>query len=299
MLRWLPTNPIQRFPKLTTIQAAKMAKAKKLTSTLSAASVNGCMTKLRTLFNFAVNEGWIDRYPARGLRVVDPVRRRDKRLPFSNEQLRSIFNAPLYTGCTDDWLGFAQPGAEHPRRGRFWVPLLALFAGLRLNQACQLDVAAIQTVEGVDRISISAGPATANNDRRLKTASSERLVPIHSAPREMGFITFVEARLAAGGRKLFAELQASSTGYFSDPFSKGFRRFLAKAGAARPRTCFHSFRHCYRDALRETRIDHEIALALALGGWASGSGKDDSETAAAYGRGYRVETLKAALEKVA
>ena len=47
------------------------------------------------------------------------VWRRDKRLPFSNEQLRSIFNAPLYTGCTDDWHGFAQPGPEHPRRGRF------------------------------------------------------------------------------------------------------------------------------------------------------------------------------------
>ncbi|MCA3704992.1 hypothetical protein [Phenylobacterium sp.] len=51
--------------------------------------------------------------------MVDPVWRRDKRLPFSNEQLRSIFNAPLYTGCTDDWLGFAQPGPERPRRGRF------------------------------------------------------------------------------------------------------------------------------------------------------------------------------------
>lgn len=147
----------------------------------------------------------------------------------------------------------------------------------------------------MDCISISAGPATADNDKRLKTASSERLVPIHSALREMGFITFVEARRAAGGRKLFAELQASSTGYFSDPFSKWFRRFLAKAGAARPKNCFHSFRHCYRDALREARIDHEIAL----GGWASGSGKDGSETAAAYGRGYRVETLKAAIEKVA
>ena len=33
-----------------------------------------------SVFNFAVNEGWIDRNPARGLRVVDPVRRRDKRL---------------------------------------------------------------------------------------------------------------------------------------------------------------------------------------------------------------------------
>ncbi|MFN3521282.1 MAG: hypothetical protein ACK4YQ_03460 [Phenylobacterium sp.] len=41
VLRWLPTNPTKRFPKLTAMQAAKMAKEKKLTSTLSAASVNG------------------------------------------------------------------------------------------------------------------------------------------------------------------------------------------------------------------------------------------------------------------
>jgi hypothetical protein len=43
MLRWLPFNPATRFPKLTAIQASEMAKAKKLTSTLSHASINGYM----------------------------------------------------------------------------------------------------------------------------------------------------------------------------------------------------------------------------------------------------------------
>jgi len=295
VLRWLPSNPTKRFPKLTAVQAAKMAKAKKLNSTLSPASVNGYMTKLRTLFNFAVNEGWLDRNPARGLRVVDPVRRRDKRLPFSNDQLRLIFDAPLYTGCADDWHGYATPGPARPRRGRFWVPLLALFSGLRLNEACQLDVADIEVVDGVHCISVSAGGVAAD-DKRLKTASSERLIPIHQTLRDIGFLAFVDARRATGGKKLFPELQASSTGYFSDPFSKWFRRFLAKSGAARPKTCFHSFRHCYRDALREARIEHEIALAL--GGWASGHGKDGGETAAAYGRGYRVETLSNSIAEV-
>jgi integrase len=240
VLRWLPSNPTKRFPKLTTLEAAEMAKEKMLTSTLSAASVNGYMTKLRTLLNFAVNEGWIGRNPARGLRVVDPVRRRDKRLPFSTEQLRLIFNAPLYTGCTDDRNGYAVPGTARPRRGRFWVPLIALFAGLRLNEACQLDVADIESVDGVDCFSVSAGVVAADNDKRLKTASSERLIPIHPTLREMGFLTFVEASRAAGDKKLFPELQASSTGYYSDPFSKWFRRFLEKSEATRPKTCFHS-----------------------------------------------------------
>jgi integrase len=295
VLRWLPSNPTKRFPKLTTLEAAEMAKEKMLTSTLSAASVNGYMTKLRTLLNFAVNEGWIGRNPARGLRVVDPVRRRDKRLPFSTEQLRLIFNAPLYTGCTDDRNGYAVPGTARPRRGRFWVPLIALFAGLRLNEACQLDVADIESVDGVDCFSVSAGVVAADNDKRLKTASSERLIPIHPTLREMGFLTFVEASRAAGDKKLFPELQASSTGYYSDPFSKWFRRFLEKSEATRPKTCFHSFRHCFRDALREARIDHDVALAL--GGWSSASGKEGVETAESYGQGFRVATLFEAIKR--
>jgi integrase len=199
VLRWLPTNPTKRFPKLTPLQAARMAEATGLTSTLSAATVNGYLTKLRTPLNFAVNEGWIDRNPARGLRVVDPVRRRDKRLPFSTEQLRLIFSAPLYTGCVDDWHGYGTPGPARPRRGRFWVPLIALFAGLRLNEACQLDVADIQSVEGVDCIHVSAGTFAADNNKRLKTASSERLIPIHPALSRMGLMALVEGRRAAGG----------------------------------------------------------------------------------------------------
>lgn len=226
---------------------------------------------------------------------LGPGRRRDKRLPFSPEQLRLIFNAPLYTGCVDDWFGYATPGDAHPRRGRFWVPLLALFGGLRLNEACQLDVADIQAVEGIDCIRVTAGPMSPGNNKRLKTASSERTIPVHEELKRIGFMSFVDVCRNSGARKLFPELQVSSTGYYSDPFSKWFSRFLSKTGAAKAKTCFHSFRHCYRDALREARIDHEIALAL--GGWAS-SGGERGEAAAAYGRGHSVTTLAEAMSRV-
>ncbi len=296
-LRWLPTNPAKRFPRLSPLQAARMAEERRLTSVLSPASVNGYMTKFSAVLNFATNEGWIDRNPARGLQVIDPVRKRDKRLPFSPDQLRLIFNAPLYTGCLDDWHGYAVPGPARPRRGRFWIPLIALFSGLRLNEACQLDVADIHHIDGVDCFYVTAGATEIGNDKRLKTASSERFVPVHPMLIEIGFMDFVSRRREDGDRKLFADLQRSSTGYYSDPFSKWFRRFLQRAGAARPKTCFHSFRHCYRDALREARIEHEVALAL--GGWSSGNGGDGGDVAANYGRGYRAQTLLSAIEKVA
>jgi len=295
-LIWLPTNAEKRFPKLSPVQASAMAKAKALPGTLSPATVNGYMTKFRAVMNFAANEGWIDRNPAKGLQVIDRVRRRDKRLPFSVEQLRLIFDAPIYRGCVDDWAGYSTPGPTRPRRGRFWVPLIALFSGMRMNEICQLHVADIHCLDEVDCFFVTEGPSDSDSGKRLKTAASERVIPVHPTLIEIGFMTFVAERRAAGAVRLFGELQKSSTGYYSDPFSKWFRRFLQRAGADRPKTCFHSFRHCYRDALREARLEHEVALAL--GGWSSGNGSEGGETAAAYGRGYRAQTLYDAISGI-
>ncbi len=296
-LLWLPTNAGKKFPKLSPVAASRMAKEKGLTGTLSPASVNGYMTKFRAVMNYASNEGWIERNPAKGLQVIDRVRRRDKRLPFSTEQLRLIFDAPIYRGCLDDWAGYSTPGPARPRRGRFWVPLIALFSGMRMNEICQLHVADIHRLEEVNCFFVTEGPSDIENGKRLKTAASERFIPVHPTLIDIGFMAFVADRRAAGAVRLFSELQASSTGYYSDPFSKWFRRFLQRAGADQPKTCFHSFRHCYRDALREARIDHEVALAL--GGWASGNGSEGGETAAAYGRGYRAPTLYDAMGRIA
>lgn len=106
----------------------------------------------------------------------------------------------------------------------------------------------------------------------------------------MGFMAFVSER--AGGEKLFPELPRSKAGYYSDSYSKWFARFLVKVGAARPKTCFHSFRHCYRDALRNAGVDHEAALAL--GGWAV-SNRDGESVSDAYGRGLSVSRLAKAI----
>jgi integrase len=293
VLRTLPTNPTKRFPEFSALEASRMASETGLTSILSIASVNGYLMKLRAVLNFAVNEEWIGRNPARGLRIADPVRAKDKRLPFSPEQLRLIFDAPLYRGCQDDEHGYAVVGPALPRRGRFWVPLLSLFAGLRLNEACQLDVADVRRIRGVDCLAVTA-EGIASTDKRLKTSTSERVVPLHPCLRQIGFLDFADSRRRGHGRKLFPELTMSTTGYYSDPYSKWFRRFLVKAGADRPRTCFHSFRHNYRDALRDAGVGRE--LALALGGWAGAS--ESGETHAMYGSGFDIQRLAQAVSSL-
>ncbi|MGN6423004.1 MAG: hypothetical protein ACTHLA_06825 [Asticcacaulis sp.] len=104
MLKWLPSNAKKRFPKLDYRQASEKGRTGRY-PLLSAKSVNDYIIKLSTLLNFAINEGWVDRNPFRGLQLNDDVHPRDKRHPFSNDQLNRIFNAPLYAAPSLDFLG--------------------------------------------------------------------------------------------------------------------------------------------------------------------------------------------------
>lgn len=183
---------------------------------------------------------------------------------------------------------------ERPRNARFWIPLLSMFGGLRLNEACQLDVADIRRIDGVDCFVITERSETEHTDKRLKTASSERVVPIHATLLDLSFMDFVRQRKRAGETKLFGEVGMGATGYRSTTFSAWFCRFVAKAGADSQKTCFHSFRHGFRDALREARIDRDIALVL--GGWTTAGGS--ASVSDAYGSGYRIPTLKEAIDRV-
>ncbi|HJV42854.1 DUF6538 domain-containing protein, partial [Caulobacter sp.] len=288
-LRWLPSNPTKRFPKLGIVQAAEMAKRKKLASTLGPATINAYLNRLSTVMNFAVNEGLIAKNPMRGLKVADPVRAQDKRSPFSNVQLQRIFHAPIYTGCQNDGPGYAEPGPSRPQRGRYWVPLIGLFAGMRLNEICQLDLVDVQEVDGVACFHVRPDPM-ARGRKRLKTRASERLVPVHPMLIDAGFLDYVARQRSSGSGRLFPDLRPSSTGYYSDPFSKWFSRFLQTAGAAGPKTCFHSMRHNFKDALRAANVDQTIGLAL--GGWSIGAG--GNSVAEGYGRGHSVHALAAA-----
>lgn len=100
---------------------------------------------------------------------------KDRRLPFDANDLIRIFSAPLYTGCVNDERGYAKFGIERPRRARYWVPLIALYSGMRLNEICQLTLDDIAFVDGVDVILIRGDED--KETKRVKNAAGHRFVP--------------------------------------------------------------------------------------------------------------------------
>ncbi|KAB1067910.1 site-specific integrase [Methylobacterium planeticum] len=280
----LPSNARKKFPDVPLLQAVELGAAEGA-ATLSPGTVNNYLNNLAALFNWGVETWRIERNPAKGLSVHDPVAARDKRQALPVEILPALFNAPLYTGCQNDEAGYATPGPHRPRRGRFWVPLLSLFHGLRLGEACQLHASDVQEVGGVPVILLSdeqASEMDAADRKRIKTAAGRRYVPLHPELSRIGFLEFVANAQRAGHTRLFPELVKDAHGYFSG-FSKWFARFLDKAGAKTSRITFHSFRHSYRDALRRAKAPRDVVQAL--GGWAS-QGTDDD-----YGSGLEPSFL--------
>ena len=295
-LRWMPRNASKLFPKLTPTQASKHARQNEgKVELISASNANAYIGNFSTFMNWAVNEEMADRNPARGLRIPDPVAKRDKRHPFSKDQLQSIFAAPLYTGCVDGDRGYAKPGTMRPRGARFWVPIIALHTGMRLNEICQLDVADIRQIEDVQCFVISAASISGSNDKRLKTGVSERVIPLHDILLELGLVNYAARLKTQGEHKLFYDITLGSNIERSVAFSKWFTQFLRQSGAHKARTSFHSFRHNFRDELRTARIDQDIAMAL--GGW-TGSMSSSTMASESYGRGFRVELLKTAIDEL-
>jgi integrase len=246
-------------------------------------SVNSYLNNLAALMNYAENEGLIAKSPAKGLMLPVSTKKKDRRDPFATEQLRRIFGpaSPMY----------ASGAGLEDRGGRFWVPLLSLWSGMRLNECCQLHVDDVRYVRDVPIIVITEG-AEGDDTKRVKTEAGERWVPVHPELERLGFLRHWEVAKSAGLPRLFPDLRPGANGYFSDPFSKWFSRYLRHQAVAAytPKTTFHSFRHNYRDALRDTEISAE--MVRALGGWASTGTSDD------YGSGFTPERLFAAIKAV-
>ncbi|HQS96188.1 MAG TPA: hypothetical protein PK823_06795 [Novosphingobium sp.] len=131
--------------------------------------------------------------------------------------------------------------------------------------------------------------------KQLKTAASNRLVPVHPILKDIGLIAYHRDRQYAGDVRLFPDIELDAFGLYSGRVSRWFSRFLSTCGADAERTCYHSFRHSFRDGLREAGVEREVALRL--GGWAD-SGYGANAVGDGYGRGFSVARLDAAIASI-
>lgn len=230
--------------------AAKRARELGLPS-LSRTSVVNFLGHVSAILGFALREELIDKNPAAKMEVATAPQKSARRA-FKPEELNRIFSAPVFRGSVDDGDNWRRPAPIPLKRGRYWVPLIALHTGMRLNEICFLRRDDVKEVDGVWCIEVSD-----SGGRRLKTEHARRHVPVHAQLEKLGFLKWVHELDAAGDVDLFGDLQSSALGFRSDPFSKWFKKLRNSVGVSSASVTFHSFRHYFGDRLREATVSIE------------------------------------------
>ncbi len=246
--------------------------ALKPSETLSTKSINIRIQGVSALFKWAKNNGYCSNNPFEGLSVKTKTRAADRRDPFTDDELTKIFGTS----------GFVKPNPQRPNR--YWIPLIALYTGARLEEVAQLCVEDIRKIDNSWCLDINE-----QGDKKIKSDASNRVIPLHDELLSLKFIEFVETQKSNGHDRLFPELTKGRDGY-GHSFQKWFGREKTKAGFPKLTKSFHSLRHTFIDRLRNLGVDEAKLAALA--------GHANISITSIYGQGYHVKQLYEAVNKL-
>jgi integrase len=176
------------------------------------------------------------------------------KLDFSDEQAKIVLTA-------------AQQQADPLRR---WVPWLCAYSGARSSEVCQLRREDIREEHSIWYMHFTpeAGP--------LKTAGSERSVPLHPALIDQGFLTFVES-IKKG--PLFKDLPPDKFGSRGGNGTKILGRWVQSLGIDGKRISpNHSWRRRFKTLSRQYDLAEDISNAI--------TGHAPANVAAKYGGSF-------------
>ncbi|RQH00141.1 hypothetical protein [Paraburkholderia dinghuensis] len=271
----------------------------------------GYLPALRSVFGYARSVELIDQNPTEGiskpkLSKAERDQQQNRRLPFSTAQLNVLFASAWYAAAAHD-VGHSAAAVGH---ARYWVPLLQLFQNLRPEEACQLEVTDVAVIDGVQALRVEEVLEPVDRDdghrplkrlKSVKSAASQRWLPVHQTLLDLDWVEFVSARQAQSEKGwLFPELPRGKNN--SDAFGKRFNDFLHKRLQLAD-VVQYGLRHTWEDERRRAQ-----AHAASTGGaWPPGmyfaiagraTTEDEEGSAAHYGQGYDLEDMKFFLDQL-
>ena len=236
---------------------------------------NRYIGRVALLFNWCVDEA---HYMA-----WNPIRKMSKkpdpedtnREPYSREDLKNLLDSPVIK--------------EPPpisKAHQFFIPLIALFTGMRMNEICQLYVKDVQQIDNIWCIDVNKD----TSDKRLKNKPSRRTVPIHPTLIKIGFIRYVERMREEGHDRLWIGLEYEH-GNYKHKFSKWYAAYCDRHVVKDKKKVFHSFRNTLIENLQQQGLEQAMVAGIV-------GHKNPFITFSTYGKGYKPKPLHDVLLKL-
>lgn len=194
---------------------------------------------LGSLFKHLIERGEFEgANPAHGFSFPEKMRAKMKRQMWDGERLQKLFASPVWTGCKTSRQR-STPGDLIIKDEKYWLPLLGLYHGNRLEEFAQLVGSDVRFDDDIWYFDI-------NDDecKQVKNEQSKRRVPIHPTLIALGFLDYVRLAAPTPGDQLFPKLTpGGADGKRGHSFSKWWTRYRREIGVYEPGLDYHSFRH--------------------------------------------------------
>ena len=277
----LPKNP-KKYPELRDLSFHEVIQPNKKFERISNVTFNKHIGNLSSFMNWSVTHGYSYVNPFKGMKLRIKKHQREERDRFTEKDLKDFFNKGNFIHFTK-----VESGSHFHN---YFVPLIGVFTGMRLNEICSLYLDNIIQKSGNHREKrwcFNISEEKHRPDKKLKTQSSRRIIPIHDTLIDLGLIELVELlkKRQVGRERLFRELKYGENGYIRN-VTYFFSQYLKKLGIKSEdrKLDFHSFRHTLIDHLKQKGID--ISFINEYVGHKQGNIDLDR-----YGKGYNPDIL--------
>ena len=280
-------------PKLAKLSMDELVKKTQKNPKLGAGTRDKHNINLRQFVEWLQDQDAIESFKLPKHVMLDKEDPKVKRHPFTDAELVALFQSPMFTGHMPDLPSQQRrhtPGGVVSRDAYYWVPLVALYSGMREGEILQLEPADIKTEEGVRYFNVTDEGNIPN--KSLKNESSRRRVPIHEKLLELGFMDYVADVAKGKPARLFAQIAPTAAGSYTDNHSKKFSRYLTAIEIKHPKLTFHSLRHTFLD-YAEKHAQLKESLTKSLSGHS-----DKSMGTGTYGSKYTLKQLREGINKI-
>jgi integrase len=187
---------------------------------------------------------------------IKKTRSNEQKNVFLKTDLKKLFNSKQYLQ------------GLHKKPSHFWVPLIGIYTGARLNEICQLSIKDVH--EDKENkcwvFDINQDPDDDKN-KSIKGAHHTRFVPIHQDLIKLGFIDFYKRQKSKKETRIFPELPyVRDANKYGSSLQRWFNRtYKNSCGIKTDKTSFHSLRHTVITHLVNEKGVDPNKLAVGMG----------------------------------
>ena len=241
---------------------------------MSITTINNILTRIASFFHWSEIHEYIEKSPARHLMLPTSKRADEERSIYSTAELQFLLDA----------IAEQSHPISHPER--IWLVLIALYSGMRPNEAAQLYLDDVVTEDGVLCFRVNDG----HRDQKVKNQRARRIVPVHSLLIDFGFEKYHRSVSHNPSKRLFPKLKHHRDGYHA--YYGRWLQKLNRQNVTEDKTkTFYSLRHNFVTALKQAGVDFTV-IAEIVGHTVPG------ETLGRYGKANKPCVLLEALQKL-